>query len=77
MNGIEIKTLRDTSSKNTIDTHLKKTSNKLDAKRVVIDNVDNKGMSDEELIRCIKRSRRFKDGMVYIIGKDGQLRRIR
>ncbi|TPF95334.1 hypothetical protein EP30_10955 [Bifidobacterium sp. UTCIF-39] len=38
---------------------------------------DDKGMSDEELIRCIKRSRRFKDGMVYIIGKDGQLRRIR
>jgi len=76
-NGIEIKTLKNTSSTNTINSHLKSTSKKPDAKTVVMDNSENDGMSDEDLIACIRRCLAFRGGKVYIIRHDGKLTRAR
>lgn len=76
-NGYEIKTLRDASTFNTIDGYLRNVSRKSGAVAVVFDNAENVGMTDDELTAAIMRSRRFRRGRVYIIGKDGEYRRIR
>ncbi len=72
-----IKTLKNTSSTNTINSHLKSTSKKPDAKTVVMGNSENDGMSNEDLIACIRRCLAFRDGKVYIIRHDGKLARAR
>ncbi|MBT1181205.1 hypothetical protein JS531_04295 [Bifidobacterium sp. CP2] len=76
-NGIEIKTLLDTGSKNTINAHLKDTSRKRNATRVIFDNTDNKALTDDELKEILSSSRRFKQGMIYMLSKDQLLIRIR
>ncbi len=77
--GLEIKTLREASSFNTIDSHIKQTSRgKKDAKVIVFNNSLNKSSAtDEDVARWIKRSHAFKRGKIYLILRDGSLRRIR
>ncbi len=50
---------------------------KMDCKRLIIDNSENPNMSDEQLVEFILKSQRFKDGIVYILSKESELRRIR
>ena len=42
-----------------------------------MDNSENDGMSDEDLIACIRRCLAFRGGRVYIIRHDGKLTRAR
>ena len=56
---------------------MKNTAKKRDAVRVVFDNSQNDGMSDDELIGYLRRSQAFKNGSVYIIDSDSALVRIR
>lgn len=75
--GVEIKTLRETSSFNTVDGYIKNTSSKQGAKRLYFDNFENNNLSDKQLASFILRSRRFKSGAIYILGHDGKLHKIR
>lgn len=75
--GIEIKTLRETSSFNTVDGYIKNTSSKQGAKRLYFDNSENNNLSDKQLASFILRSRRFKSGAIYILGHDKKLHKIR
>ena len=75
--GTELKTLLHTSSKNTIDSHLKDTAKKADVQRVIFDNFENDLLDDEALISLLRRSRRFKQGRIYINSKENKLIRVR
>lgn len=75
--GIEIKTLLNTGSRNTINAHLKDASGKRNAIRVIFDNTDNKALTDDGLKEILSSSRRFKQGMIYMLSKDQKLIRIR
>lgn len=75
--GTEIKTLREASTRNSIESHLKNTSRKKGAVRVIFDNVENENLSDEALKNFIQRSRRFKHGSVYMLTKEEELIKIR
>ena len=75
--GTELKSLNGCSSRNTVAGYMKNTSKKRDAVRVVLDNSQNRDMSDAELAGYIRRSPAFKRGTVYIIDVDGMLVRIR
>lgn len=77
MQGIEIKTLSTTASRNTIESHLKSTSKKPDVIRLVIDNSEDDKLSDDELIGFILRTQKCKGKPIYIIGKDEKLVRIK
>ena len=75
-NGNELKTLESTSSYNTIDSHIKSARRK-GARRLYLDNTDNDALSDKKLRDYVLRSRRFSDGSIYVMRKDGRLERIR
>lgn len=75
--GVELKTLLHTSSKNTIDSHLKDTAKKIDAQRVIFDNFENNLLHDEDLITLLLKSQRFKRGQIYINSKENKLIRVR
>ena len=74
--GIELKTLQETNSQNTIRSHLGRASRKLGCTHVVFDNFENEKWSDEQLKSVFRRLHKFKRGKVYIIKKDGVLERI-
>ena len=74
--GLEIKTLEEASSYNTIDNHLRDTSRKNNAKAVIFDNSEC-DLDDNVLIEWIERSRRFKRGSIYIYDHDGNITKIR
>lgn len=75
--GLEIKTLEDASSYNTIDGYIAQTSKKQNATALVFDNYDNKDLSDETLEEWINKSRRFRRGSIYIFDHEGKIRKIR
>lgn len=75
--GTELKTLYGCSTKNTVFSHMKNTSGERDAVRVVFDNSQNTGMSDDELVGYLRRAQAFKKGTVYAINSDGILVRIK
>lgn len=75
--GKELKSLREASSYNTIDSAIKNTGKKKDARCLYFDNSINDSMSDADLEAHILKCRRFKSGSIYIYGHDGQLRKIR
>lgn len=56
---------------------MKNTSGERDAVRVVFDNSQNTGMSDDELVGYLRRAQAFKKGAVYVINSDGILVRIK
>lgn len=74
--GLEIKTLEDASSYNTIDGYIAQTSKKQNATALIFDNFDNE-LSDETLEEWINQSRRFKRGSIYIYDHEGKIRKIR
>ncbi len=74
--GLEIKTLRDATSENTINSHLKNASKKRNITAVIFDNSSNK-LKDEVLIQMLLNSIRFKGKPVYIINKSKQVQKIR
>lgn len=76
-NGYEIKTLLEASSFNTIDGYIKNASKKKNIVALVFDNSENDLLTDEQLGQYILRSRRFKSGRIYIIGKGKSFIRIR
>ncbi len=65
-NGYEIKTLKKATSYNTINSYLKNASKKDDCKAVVFDNTNNL-ISNGELEDMLTRSRRFREGRMYIL----------
>lgn len=75
--GIELKTPQSADKFRTIDGYMGSASKKPDCRRLIIDNSENDNMSDEELIGNIMKSHRFKNGIVYILNKKGQLLRIK
>ncbi len=75
--GIELKTPQSADKFRTIDGYMGSASKKLDCLRLIIDNSENANMGDAKLIEYIMGSHRFKDGIVYIITKEGQLQRIK
>ena len=75
--GIELKTPQSADKFRTIDGYMGSASKKPDCRRLIIDNSENDNMSDEELIGNIMKSPRFKNGIVYILNKKGQLLRIK
>lgn len=75
--GIEIKSLDGASTFNTIEGYIRNTSKKEDAVRLIFDNSQNQGLSDDDLVRFVLRSRRFTRGSVYVLGHDESLRFIR
>lgn len=75
--GLEIKTLEDASSYNTVDGYIAQTSKKQNATALVFDNYDNKDLSDETLEVWINKSRRFRRGSIYIFDHEGKIRKIR
>lgn len=75
--GIEIKTPETTRSFRSVDGYLGSASQKADCARLIIDNTENPNMSDETLAGHIRRSNRFKTGIVYILTKEEKLVRIR
>lgn len=74
--GLEIKTLEDASSYNTIDGYIAQTSKKQNAVALIFDNFDN-DLYDETLEEWIKKSRRFRRGSIYIFDHEGEIRKIR
>lgn len=75
--GTELRSLHACSSKNTVFSLMKNASRKRDAVRVVFDNFHNRGMSDDELAKCLRHAQAFKRGTVYVINSDGILVRIK
>ncbi len=75
--GVEIKTPDKAKSFRSIDGYMGNAGKKMDCKRLIIDNSENPNMSDEQLIEFILKSQRFKDGIVYILSKESELRRTR
>lgn len=71
--GLELKTLKDASSFNTINEYLKKASKKQGAIAIVFDNRGNNGLTDDELLEMLRRKKSFKNGIVLMLGKGGQL----
>lgn len=77
-NGYELKTLLCASTFHTIDGHLRKTSKrKSQVSAIVLDNSENKHLTDKELIGFISSSRRLRNGRIYVIDHNGNLRLIR
>ncbi len=74
---VEIKTPDKAKSFRSIDGYMGSAGKKMDCKRLIIDNSENPNMSDEQLIEFILKSQRFKDGIVYILSKESELRRTR
>ncbi len=74
--GTEIKTLKNASTYNTINGHIKRAGKKHGSKQLVIDNVESE-MSDEKLKNFILRSQSFKKGKIYYIGKNSEFVRVR
>lgn len=70
--GLEIKTLQSSASENTINGYLKNTSKKRNAIAVVFDNQLNEGFSDAELVSILLRKQSFRNGIVLVIGHDGE-----
>ncbi len=75
--GVEIKTLGECSSYNTLNGYIKGTSKKKNAVRLIFDNAGNTGADDGEIEQMIRRSQSFSRGGVYILRKDGTLKKIR
>ncbi|MBM6699914.1 hypothetical protein H7U32_06255 [Bifidobacterium pullorum subsp. saeculare] len=75
--GIEIKTVGTSKSFRTVDGYLGSASHKRDCTRLIIDNSESVNMSDEQLAEYVRRSRRFHDGMVYVLTKDQRLIRMK
>ena len=73
--GLEIKTLENATSYNTINGYLKSASKKK-AQAVIFDNYKN-SLGDDTLVEMIDRSRSFSKGSVYIYTQEGHLLRIR
>lgn len=73
--GLEIKTLENATSYNTINGYLKSASKKK-AQAVIFDNYEN-SMEDEILIEMINRSQSFSNGSVYVYTQEGNVLRIR
>ena len=73
--GLEIKTLENATSYNTINGYLKSASKKK-AQAVIFDNYENI-MEDEILIEMINRSQSFSNGSVYVYTQEGNVLRIR
>ena len=77
-NGYELKTLKDASTYNTVDGHIRNASKKKKGtSAVVFDNSENDCLADKTLIDYILRSRRFHRGRIYIVNHDGNLRQKR
>ena len=76
-NGYELKTLEGGSTRNTINGHLKDTSNKANAVAVVFDNTSNPSLTDAQLETLLMQCRSFSRGKVYIMGNDYGYRRIK
>lgn len=74
--GFEIKTLQKASSYNTIDNHLRDVSRKKNATAVVFDN-SQCSLKDSKLKEFILKSRRFRNGSIYIYDHTGSLVKIR
>ena len=75
--GLEIKTLTNAKSYNTINGYIKETSKrKKNTIAILFDNRKN-DLPDEVLIMWINQSRSFSKGSVYILGHNQQIRRIR
>lgn len=77
IDGNEIKTLINASTFNTIDGYIKNTSKKENAKRLYFDNTQNSSLEDSKLIEYIRKSRRFKNGSIYILDKKEKLQKIK
>jgi len=76
-NGFELKTLKKACTFNTIDGYLGDASNKkTNCKAIVFDNSSGI-MDDAKLKEYIVKSRRFKQGRVYIITSKGEYRFVR
>ena len=75
--GIEIKTVGTSKSFRTVDGYLGSASHKRDCTRLIIDNSESVNLSDEQLAEYVERSRRFHDGMVYVLTKDQRLIRMK
>ena len=75
--GLELKTLENASSYNTIDGYIAQTSKKQNATALIFDNYDNEDLSDETLAEWINKSRRFRRGSIYILDHEGKIRKIR
>jgi hypothetical protein len=75
--GTELKTLMESTSENTIASHLHSCSKKPDCVRVVFDNVDNQNMTDAELARILGKSLRASGKPLYMLTHDGELVRVR
>lgn len=75
--GVEIKTLLGTSSYNTVDGHIRSTSRKRGALRLYFDNSRNENLDDDQLASFVLKSRRFRNGSIYILDHDEMLRKIR
>ena len=73
--GLEIKTLENATSYNTINGYLKSASKKK-AQAVIFDNYKN-SMEDEILIEMINRSQSFSNGSVYVYTQEGNVLKIR
>lgn len=74
--GTEIKTLFDASTFNTLDGYIKNASRKANAKRLIFDNTDNEAASDIQIEGYLERSRRFRKGSIYLLCKNGKLKKI-
>lgn len=75
--GIEIKTPDRAKSFRSIDGFMGSASKKADCTRLIIDNSENLNMTDDQLVGFIMRSHRFKRGIVYILSKESELKRIK
>lgn len=75
--GVEIKTLGECSSYNTLNGYIKGTSKKGNAVRLIFGNVDNTAASDADIEQMILRSQSFGRGGIYVLRKDETLKKIR
>lgn len=75
--GLELKTLENASSYNTIDGYIAQTGKKQNATALIFDNYENDDLSDETLVEWINKSRRFRRGSIYILDHEGKIRKIR
>ena len=73
--NLEIKTLEDATSYNTINGYLKSASKKK-AQAIIFDNYEN-SLEDDDLVEMINRSQSFSKGSVYIYTQEGNVLKIR
>lgn len=73
--NLEIKTLEDATSYNTINGYLKSASKKK-AQAIIFDNYEN-SLEDDTLVEMINRSQSFSKGSVYIYTQEGNVLKIR